>query len=158
MKEPEKTPSGYLPMMNRRSFISASIAFALVGGVPLITREGSALNVEQNTQQLIDKLLSVMRDEQSAVQVGKVILTEQDDRFQLPTLVSSIMDNLGLSFDNLRSIKRTDLVARLNSRTVLDFDSGAIVDAAGWMLGQTEAQLCVLAAKADASPFFRIWR
>lgn len=155
MKEREITPGGYLPIMNRRSFISASIALALVGGIPLIASEGNAINLGQNTNQLVEKLLSAMRDRQSAVQVGKVILNERDDTFQLPNLVMSIMNNLGLSVDMLSSIKRADLITRLSNRTVLDFDSGAIVDTAGWMLGQTEAQLCTLAAKTESNIIFR---
>jgi hypothetical protein len=141
--------------MNRRSFISASIALAVAGGIPLIASKGSAVNLEQNTNQLVEKLLSAMRDRQSAVQVGKVILNKRDDSFPLSKLVTSIMNNLGLSVDMLSSITRADLITRLNNRTVLDFDLGAIVDTAGWMLGQTEAQLCSLAAKTESNIIFR---
>lgn len=155
MKGRETASNRYPPMMSRRSFISASIALAVAGGIPLIAGKGNAVNFEQNTNQLIEKLLSAMRDRQSAVQVGKVILNERDDTFQLPNLVMSIMNNLGLSIDMLSSITRADLITRLNNRTVFDFDSGAIVDTAGWMLGQTEAQLCALAAKAESNIIFR---
>jgi len=154
MKEPETRASSYAPIMNRRSFIAASIALAVAGGIPLIAGKGNAVNFGLNSNQLVEKLLLAMRDRQSAVQVGKVILNERDDTFQLPNLVASIMNNLGLSVDMLSSIKRADLITRLNNRTVLDFDSGAVIDTAGWMLGQTEAQLCALAAKAQSSSLF----
>lgn len=155
MKEPETISSRCSPNMNRRSFISASIALAVAGGFPLLASNGIAVNFGQNTNQLVEKLLLALRDRQSAVQVGKVILKEEDDTFQLPNLVMSIISNLGLSLDTLSSIERTELITRLNNRTVLDFDKGAIVDAAGWMLGKTEAQLCALAAKTESNIIFR---
>lgn len=154
MKEPETKSSRYPPVMSRRSFIAASIALAVAGGIPLVAGKGNTVNFGLNSNQLVEKLLLAMRDRQSAVQVGKVILNERDDTFQLPNLVASIMNNLGLSVDMLSSIKRADLITRLNNRTVLDFDSGAVIDTAGWILGQTEAQLCALAAKAQSSSLF----
>jgi hypothetical protein len=154
MKEQETTSSSYPPIMSRRSFIAASIVLGAAGGISLIAGKGHAVNFGHNTNQLLEKLLSAMRDRQSAVQVGKVILNEREDAFQLPNLVASVMNNLGLSVDMLSSIKRADLITRLNNRTVLDFDSGAVIDTAGWILGQTEAQLCALAAKAQSSSLF----
>lgn len=151
MKERETiTSNRYTPLMNRRSFISASLAFAAIGSIPLITNKGVAVNSAQNTNQVIEKLLSTLRDRQSAIQVGKVVLNEPHAALSLSHLVTSILNSLDLSFNALISIERVDLMKRLNHRTVLDFDSGAVFNAAGWILGQTEAKLCALAAKTQS--------
>jgi hypothetical protein len=135
--------------MNRRSFISVSLAAAMVGSLPLLVSKGNKLNVEKNTEQLIEKLLCALRDRRSGVYVGTAILNEPGSTLSIPKLVISIMDNLGLTFNKLASMTKSELIARLDHQTTVDFDSGAIIRASGWMLGQTEAQLCILAARSQ---------
>ncbi|WP_412971986.1 hypothetical protein [Glaciecola sp. MF2-115] len=159
MKELETKTIKNQRHLSRRSFLSASLAFAMLGSIPLLSsRVSENVNeseteseTENNTVQTIEKLLSIMRDRQSAVYVGKAVLREHDST--LNALVISIMNNLGLSFIELNSFKKADLLLLLNTRTALDFDTGNIINTEGWMLGQTEAQLCSLAAKYQMSSY-----
>jgi len=151
MKEREVAVSRELSLINRRTFISASVAFAVVGSIPFLANKEHPFYFDSRADNLTQKLLLALRDRQSAVQVGKVILSEQDSILESSDLSVSIMHNLGLSEDSLNSIPKADLIERLNKRTVVDFDNGAVFNTSGWILGQTEAQLCALAAKTRSA-------
>ena len=136
--------------MNRRSFVSLGLTFAAFGGIPFIA-SSSANKLEQSGYQPVVKLLSALRDKQSAVYVGAAILEKTDVAIAFPDLMKSIMIKLDLSFDTLNSIHRVDLKARLQQSTAADFDIGAIANVEGWILSQTEAQMCALAAQQNIS-------
>ena len=136
--------------IGRRDFIHTGISLAIAGSIFPI----SVIAAQQISEEsLEEKLLSILNNRSSAIQIGLAILNAPDSKLQLSNLINSIMDNLKLSSTSLASMTKIELSERLRQQTVSDFDSGRMVNAGGWSLGRTEAQLCVLAVHVEANSF-----
>jgi len=136
----------HLPNMSRRGFLHASL------GITLALTSGNiyAINGGLFKQSPEDKLLSILNN-QSSISVGQLILKESNLDLPAPKLLTSILSNLNLSLDTLTLITKKELSTRLQQQTTNDFDSGHIVNVSGWVIGLTEAKLCMLAANRSLS-------
>ena len=95
---------------------------------------------------LADRLLRVHRDPSSASVIGNMLLKEMPVRPPLDHVVRELLHRLDLPFAKLPSLSPADLRTRLDGKTSEDFRLGHTTKVQGWVLGETEAWLCSLAA------------
>ena len=100
---------------------------------------------------LADRLLGVHGDPTSASVIGKALLKEMPVRPNLDQALRVLMHRLDLPGPHHAALSPadlspTDLRARLKGKTSEDFRLGQTTKVQGWVLGETEAWLCSLAA------------
>jgi hypothetical protein len=100
---------------------------------------------------LADRLLGVHGDQTSASVIGKALLKEMPVRPDLDHVVRVLMHRLDLPLLHQSPLSPadlppTDLRDRLKGKTSEDFRLGQTTKVQGWVLGETEAWLCSLAA------------
>lgn len=95
---------------------------------------------------LADRLLQACPRRVSAVVVGNAYLEHQISSPKISQVIETLICNLGTPPSMLETMTAIDLRARLRTRTSEDFSAGRTVQLHGWVLGDTEAQLCGLAA------------
>jgi len=141
MKQSDFIQRSNQPNISRRNFVCAS------AGISLALAAGSFLTISDisTKQTLEDKLTSIL-NKNASIAIGQEILETPKYRLQNTNLLPSIMNSLELSPHSLASISRTELSARLKEQSANDFDSGQTINVTGWVIGHTEAQLCLLAA------------
>ncbi len=133
--------------MNRRRLLGT---IALAAGW-LAFRPGWAWSVARDDPEhvLAQRLVEVFRRRQSAVAIGRAYLRELVEQPRVESLLQEVVADL----DPAHELRRTSLSAlrqMLHARIRQDFAAGRTVRVDGWMLGQTEAKLCGLAALLDA--------
>ncbi len=127
------------PDINRRNFIYSGLSLTVAGSFVATS------NVRiQKTQE--EKLLSILNT-RSSISIGLALMNTSNNELHTSNLIKAILSRLGLSPDTLNSITTNALSTRLKQQTINDFDSGLFINASGWILGLTEAQLCSLAAQ-----------
>ncbi len=129
--------------MRRRQFLGTAallIAAASLAQMPAMTRASTDPAV------LADRLLAIHADQRGASIIGGVFLKEQPTRPKLDQVVQDVMRNLELSADRLVNVSPLDLRRAMKKRTSDDFRLGRTHHVQGWVLGETEAWLCGLAA------------
>jgi len=134
-----------LPLANfhRRNFIQSSVSFAIAASTLNISTVALAA---QHSHE--DKILSLVNNKLSAISIGRRILSsshKSDLQFTSPLV--SIMNDLDLTEDFLNSTTKANLSTRFNQQNALDFDQDRIINVNGWIIGLTEARLCVLATQ-----------
>ncbi|GEM_PF-6838278 len=134
------------PNISRRNFVRTS------AGISLAVASGSFLTITDISKKhsLEEKLTSIL-NKKSSIVIGQAILETPQQGLQYTNLVSSIMNSLKLSTHSLASISKKELSIRLKEQTTSDFDRGEIINVTGWVIGHTEAQLCLLAAHRNTS-------
>lgn len=93
-----------------------------------------------------DKLLAIFSRRGSAAVVGASWLEQLDQPPALPELERDVLEHLGLSEQSLAASDLGSLRQRVQARLSDDFANGRTISVQGWVLGQTEVQLCGLAA------------
>ena len=63
-----------------------------------------------------------------------------------PEVFQDVLRHLDLSEADLAEMTPGDLRSRIDARTAKDFSEGRIIGVEGWLLGETEARLCEVAA------------
>jgi hypothetical protein len=132
------------PSMTRRRFLQFS--FFLGAMVPTRTRDlVVAMDFDRMTDPLSTKLIDVFHDKKSARAIGLEYLRmapTEGNPGELTKLICSARYHELARADG-RTVK--DLLLR---RQRDDFEAGRIVYVQGWILSETEARLCALAALA----------
>jgi len=136
--------------LNRRSFLRTSVCISLTIASGNILAS-SDVSIEQLSKTKLISILNV----NSSITIGQVILEDPKHRHEFSSPLPSVMNKLDISSDSLSSITRKELSTRLKQQTIRDFDIGHIVNVSGWVLGHTEAKLCVLAAQSSTFPINR---
>jgi hypothetical protein len=84
---------------------------------------------------------------QSAASVGRLVLTKLPELRTDQRLVDRLLADLHLDHRSVLGTTPAVMTAVIASRVRRDFESGRIVDVAGWRFALTEARLCALAAR-----------
>jgi len=133
------------PLANfyRRSFIRSSLSFAIAASTLNISTVALAA---QHSHE--DKILSLVNNKLSAISIGRLILSSpHKSNLQFTSPLVSIMNDLDLTVDSLNSTTKATLSTRFNQQNARDFDQDRIINVNGWVIGLTEARLCVLATQ-----------
>ena len=95
---------------------------------------------------LADCLLQACSKRLSAIEVGRAYLKELTSIPNADQVVETLTHGLGASSSELKALAPIDLRDRLRAQVSKDFSAGRTVRLRGWLLGDAEVQLCVLAA------------
>ena len=68
----------------------------------------------------------------------------------LQSEVEVLLQHLGLGEEDVRQMTPDGIRARIKAGTAADFTEGRIVRIEGWLLGEAEARLCMIAALCAA--------
>lgn len=131
---------------SRRNFIRTSLGLYIA----LASRKTLAIN-SISTKKNENKLISIL-NKSSSINIGQAILILPKHELQLSNIAATVMYSLNLSSRSLNLITKKELSLQLKQQTVNDFDLGNIINVEGWIMGYTEAQLCVLAARIFMGP------
>ena len=86
------------------------------------------------------RLADLIDDREAAATVGHAYLFEHPGERQTETLLALLGDG------NSQDLRGKDLATWLRRRQIDDFAAGHTVELNGWILSETEARLCALAA------------
>ena len=126
--------------MDRRNFIKKSCSLTIFAST------FTYHNIVAQTSPT-EKLLSILNNRQSAVLIGLAVRDNIGYSLQSTDLLSLILSDINLTIADLNLISKASLANLLVQQNATDFDLNRIINAKGWMLGLTEARLCVLAAQ-----------
>jgi hypothetical protein len=131
--------------LRRRQFLRMVAMITATGSLGQISLAASALASGEKTT-LADRLLQALPDPDGARVIGHAFLDGTGDRPVLDHVVAGLAHNLDLSVERLSETSALDLRARLKTRTSDEFRLGRTTKVRGWLLGESEAWLCGLAA------------
>lgn len=97
---------------------------------------------------LADRLLQAFPEPGSLRVIGDAFRRGQTKRtFALmPEVCQDVLRHLDLLETDLQRMTPAGLRAHIDARTAKDFSEGRIIGVEGWLLGETEARLCEVAA------------
>jgi hypothetical protein len=96
---------------------------------------------------LADRLLAALPDPDGAAVIGNALMDELPSRPALDHVIERLIRNLDVPIERLADgAHPPELRARLKGRTSEEFRLGRTATVQGWLLGETEAWLCGLAA------------
>lgn len=130
--------TGSIAMATRRSFVVLAVAGAALS-------LGGSIGVLRPPEDVLDrKLASLYRHADAAKAIGqhvnKTVPTERD------VLRARLLTDLGLEPQSIMSLDLEVLRRRLAAKISNDFAREKTVAVEGWVLSETEARLCALAA------------
>ncbi len=131
--------------MRRRHFLRLSILIAATGSLGRIVSGASAHALAETTA-MADQLLRVHHEPQGAAVIGNALIHELSHQPELDHVVQSLMRRLALSAQRMTALSPHDLRILLKEKTSEEFDLGQVTRVQGWVLGETEAWFCGLAA------------
>lgn len=131
--------------MKRRRFLRIAAVATLTGGLGQ-TITSAKVEASTGAIMLADNLLRMYSDRESASIVGNAFLRRLPNRPRIDHVVQGLIDNLDISTEKANRSSPSELRDRLKGRTSKEFDLGQTAEVQGWVLGNTEAWLCALAA------------
>ena len=131
------------PISTRRRAVIKGMAVA--AGVAVLGT-GAFLTVKPTAQNVADLMISALQYPGLAKDVGKKYInnTLQPDDRSVGRITQLVLDNIGQGLYEARFISSKKLVSQITEAVHEDFASENVVIVGGWVLSQTEAQLCAL--------------
>jgi hypothetical protein len=133
--------------ISRRRAMTASAVAALAALLPwraCLSREVARDAIAHNA--VARDAIGIFRDRSAAAAIGDAYLAQHPDDRDAPRLLRRLFgDDLAQA---TAGIGREDLHVRLRRQLRQDFAEGRTVLVDGWLLAETEARLCALAALA----------
>ncbi|MGI9419570.1 MAG: hypothetical protein ACR2RA_17220 [Geminicoccaceae bacterium] len=110
---------------------------------------------EEKAALIADRLLHAYPLRRSHAVIGGVFWREAASQARgcqvcLEALIEDFLLHLGLSEASFGRMPPAAIRDHVSSGNMLDFSMGRIVSVRGWILGETEARLCAIAALRDA--------
>lgn len=138
--------------LRRRAFLGAAATLAVGGATPW--REARAAPIApmgRNAGMLAERLLQAYPLRQSLAVIGDAFLREAsasdvDCPACLPSATRDLLHHLEVRQAELLQMPPAAIRARIRTENARDFALGRIVHVRGWLLGETEARLCAIAA------------
>ncbi|MEM7044049.1 MAG: hypothetical protein AAF543_14665 [Pseudomonadota bacterium] len=144
--------------MRRREFVGAAATLAVAaatgpraaGAAPHLIADGW-----RSADIVADQLVSAFPRRQSLAAIGDAYGRSETDAGVvcdpcLESHVEGLLDHLGLAESEVRQMAPDTIRARIKAGTAADFTEGRIVRVKGWLLGEAEARLCMIAALRSA--------
>lgn len=145
--------------MKRRAFIGMTATLALGAATvsAWIPKAAAAamgpidVGVGDETAALADHLLQAFPQRQSLQVIGNAYRRDQASgapacKACMPDAFHDFLRHLDLSEDQLRSLTPAAMRTVVEEGNARDFSEGRIIGVEGWLLGETEARLCEVAA------------
>jgi len=134
--------------MNRRTLLKLLPTFLLSFVLPGFIARLKQLNALTPEEQTVHHLLGLMTNLNHAKVIGTAYL---QTRAQISTgfsLAASLCSQCPGGTAKLAQMNQREFQQWLHDRQTADFIQGRTVNVQGWVLSQTEAELCALAALA----------
>lgn len=135
--------------MRRRRLLGGVAGLVIWAGF-LSTLRSRTPNTSGESASIADLLLQACPDRSNAIAVGKTCLKELPSLPKTGPLIDALTCSLDTPSSELKSMAPIDLRTRIQARVSDDFGAGRTVQLRGWILSETELQLCVLAALCSA--------
>ncbi len=141
--------------MKRRAFIGATIALATGAAwgpaIAHATMDRVDVTAAGETAALVDHLLLAFPQRQSLQVIGRAYRRSLKDsiftcRACMPDAFQDFLRHLELSKSDLQAMTPSAMRRCIDAGTARDFSEGRIISVDGWLLGETEARLCEIAA------------
>lgn len=141
--------------MRRRKFIGAVTTFVMAGGWGSNAAHAAMERIDAGAADeaaaLADHLLQAFPQPKSLQVIGDVYRRDLADdatacRVCMSDAFQGILRHLELSKAELRGMTPAAVRSRIDTGTARDFSEGRIISVDGWLLGETEARLCEVAA------------
>ena len=129
----------------RRAFLRGLLSLSAVIFL-LPARALAALQRPQSKESQASSLLRFFRNQQSARVIGREVLRCVPAEADLERLVDLISSSRPERRARLAKATASELRVLLRRQQLDDFECGRTVRVRGWVLSQTEARLCALAA------------
>lgn len=138
-------------MAKRREMLKAMAALPLgmaiapaTAAVPTLS-EGAVAGCKASS--IADRLLQAYPARRSLAAIGEAYWQgAAGDTPCLTQAIHALLERIGLQDHHLHGLSSADVRDRLKAKTAEDFQDGRIVPVRGWLLGETEARLCAIAA------------
>ena len=141
--------------MKRRAFIGMATVLAMGLGWRSTSAQAAMDGVDAGTADeaaaLVDHLLQAFPQRQSLQVIGGAFRRARMGstaacRTCMPDAFQGLLRHLDLSKADLRNMTPAAMRRCIDAETARDFSSGRIISVDGWLLGETEARLCEVAA------------
>lgn len=138
-------------MLKRRDFLGSAATLALLAAAGSTPAVAAVVEAEETAALLADRLLQAYPARRSLAVIGEACRQDNaEGRTGLPDAIQDFLRHLDIPKDVLFQMTPTDLRARIQTETTRDFTQARIFRARGWLLGETEARLCTIAALRSA--------
>jgi hypothetical protein len=131
--------------MRRRIFLGGTLGLTAWPSIVFASRAVSG-PIDERADLLVKGLLPRLSKRRSAAVLGRIYLEERRSSTDIAQLIEDLTGSLGMSPSQLKTAEPEDLRALLRVRTSDDFDAARTVRLRGWVLGETETKLFVLAS------------
>jgi len=129
--------------MNRRSFLTTiGITMAVLFVQP--QRLFSQIARHRYFDLSALRLANYFKNKKSAAFIGSDYLKQSFKKTKTNTLVKQICTGMGQDPGNLSEMNNKELYALLKIQILKDFEFNQTINLNGWVLSQTEVQLCTL--------------
>ncbi len=149
--------------MKRRAFMATAASIASGAAWSSAASGAHAVDVrlpmsepgtDDEVAALADHLLQAFPEPASLQVIGEAHRRDRADRrgqagsplTLLPEAFQDVLRHLDLSRADLQRMTPAALRTCIDARTARDFSAGRIIGVEGWLLGETEARLCEVAA------------
>ncbi len=98
------------------------------------------------TDEVIKTLTGLLRHDQMAIKLGQIYLKTNPQLQLLDAiqLANRILQKVDLSLETISATELTSMTESLKRRIHDDFSNDSVVTIEGWLLSQTETELCAL--------------
>jgi hypothetical protein len=137
-----------MKLVTRRSVISTFAVFGLVA-IASTNRVLEAHSQQEIYGLVVAKLAGYYRDKKSASEIGMRYLEKVPEEAQIGKIASLICQPGTDDYKRLASANSAAVRSLISRWQREDFEHDRIVNVSGWLLSETEARLCALAALTD---------
>ncbi|HBE91282.1 MAG TPA: hypothetical protein DDW55_01695 [Gammaproteobacteria bacterium] len=118
---------------------------AVIAGVSLLGT-GVIIAIKPNAQNVADMMASVLQYPRLAKDIGKQYFNKnlQPDDRSVDRITQRVLETIGRGFFETRFTSSDKLINQIIDAVHEDFATENVVIVGGWVLSQTEAQLCAL--------------
>jgi len=139
------------PQITRRDILGIA---AMLGAHTLAIDKAFANTVRSECEEtllLIERLLAAHPPRQSLTSIGMAYWRTGEDahlacQHRPSVFLNAFLDHIEWSEDDLLNASPNVIRDHIRSGTTRDFSEGRIVQIQGWLLSETEARLCAIAA------------
>lgn len=129
-------------MATRRKLLSAVPGCAM--SVAAFAPHATAVAPSEPLELRLSRLLTTRANAQ---RIGKRLLTDRPHEADAP-LLSRFLAGSAAEYERMRRSNQIELRQFIRARVRLDFQTGRVIHLGGWVLAETEARLCAIAALA----------
>ena len=136
--------------MKRRQFLLGTLGLAMSSGLSSAFAM-APIEAGSRTKVLAERLLETCTKRDSAAIVGEACLPKLGNPSSVGEAVETLISRLDMTSEDFERKASGELRSEIRAKISDDFSAGRTVLVEGWVLGDTEARLCALAALCSGS-------